>query len=297
MHIIRTNLAAGIVAATGAMLFGQTALAQTEGGVALRVEGFGGIARDQRPISGNDGEFSGGVLPSIGFRLGGVATVQMDGMVASHLKDTVFAGAGHIGIKATENLSIGAYGSYTHFDAVPKLDTYRIGGEAVYHAGRVSVSVLAGYEHSDRATVVAGSIPGFTVLDRYGKSGSFFSMADVSFYPSDNWSLTAGHRFVGRRHAAALGTEKAFAGSGLSLFAEGRIGEQGYAAVWTGIRIKFGRRGPSLQASDQSGYINRLKDELFVPANTRSRTLVAPPPPPPPPPTGGNGACCGACYT
>jgi hypothetical protein len=295
MRILRNNFTVGIVAGTGAMLFGPVALAQTDGGVALRAEGFGGVARDQRPLNGSDGEFSGGVLPSIGFGLGNLVNVQIDGMVASHLKDTVFSGAGHVGIKATENLSIGAYGSYTHFDAVHELDTYRAGGEVVYHAGRASVSVVIGYEHSDKTTVVAGSIPGFTVVDRYGKSGSFFSMADVSFYPSENWSLTAGHRYVGRRHAAALGTEKAFAGSGVSLFAEGRIGENGYAAAWTGIRIKFGRHGPSLQASDQSGYINRLKDELFVPANTRSRTLVAPPPPPPP--AGGGGACCGACYT
>ncbi|MEO9131444.1 MAG: hypothetical protein ABI240_09565 [Sphingomonas sp.] len=296
MRIIRTNLATGIVAATGAILFGQPALAQSDGGVAVSAEGFGGIARDQRPLNGNDGEFSGGVLPSVGFGLGGVATIQIDGMVASHLKDTVFAGAGHLGIKASGSFSIGAYGAYTHFDSAPKLDTYRIGGEAVYHAERVSVTVVAGYEHSEKATVVAGAIPGFTVVDRYGRSGSFFSMADVSFYPSDNWSLTAGHRYIGGRHAAALGTEKAFAGSGLSLFAEGRIGAEGYAAAWTGIRIKFGRHGPSLQASDRSGYVNRLKDELFVPANTRSRTLVAPPAPPTPPP-GGTGSCCGACYT
>jgi hypothetical protein len=295
MSISRTYWATGVVAATGAMLSAQPALSQESGGVALRAEGFAGIARDERPLAGDEGEFSGGVLPSVGFGIGGAATVQVDGMVARHMKDTVYAGAGHVGLMASDRLSVGAYGSYAHFDAVPELDTYRIGGEVVYHASRASISVVAGYEHSDRATVVAGSVPGFTVIDSYGRGGSFFSMADVHYYPQENWSLTAGHRYVGRRHAAVVGTEKAFASSGLSIFAEGRIDGGSYAAAWAGVRIRFGRTGPSLQASDQSGYMNRLKDELFVPANTRQRSLVAPPAPPPPP-SGGNGSCCGACY-
>lgn len=296
MRIIKGNLAAGIVAATGAMLAGQQAMAQTEGGTALRVEGFAGVARDERALDGRDkGQFSGGALPSVGFDMGGVAKVQVDGMVASHMKDTVFAGAGHVGLNVGQGVSIGAYASYAHFDATPRLDTYRIGGELVAHMERTTIAAVMGYEHSQRRSATVGVIDEDTVIDSYGRGGSFFSMADVTYYPNSNWSLTAGHRYVGRRHAAAIGTEKAFEGSGFSVFAEGRIDGGSYAAGWAGVRIRFGRSGPSLQASDQSGFTNRLKDDLFVPANTRGRTLVAPPAPPPPP-EGGEGGCCGACY-
>lgn len=296
MSMSSSNVVAGIIAATGAILFSQPAMADTDGAI-FRGEGFAGIARDERPLNGREGEFSGGILPTLTFGLNGPVLVQFDGMVAEHLKDTVLAGAGHIGVKANQRVSIGVYGAFAHFDNVPKLKTYRLGGEVAYHGSRLSLSGIAGYEHSGRGSTDAGTIGSFTVIDTYGRGGSFFSMADVSFYPSENWSLTAGHRYVGRRHAAVVGTEKAFSGSGLSLFAEGRVGDSAYAAAWAGIRLKLGRnRSSSLQSSDQSGYINRLKDELFVPTNSRSRTLIAPPAPPAPPPDNGGGACCGSCY-
>lgn len=295
MRIHRSNLVASIVTATGATFLTVPALA--EGGPEVRGEAFGGVARDERPLTGDKGAFSGGVLPSITLGLGSAVTVQVDGMVADHLDDTILAAGAHLGIKPTDRTAIGIYGAYAHFDTGTKLETYRIGGEAAYRGDRVTLSAIVGYEHSARASLFVGPIPGFTVVDAYGRGGSVFSMADIGFYPDDNWSLTAGHRYVGRRHAAALGTEKAFAGSSVSLFAEGRLGDAGYAAAWAGVRIKLGRGGDSLRGSDQAGYMNRLKDELFVPANTRRRSQVVVPPPAPPTPPDDGGPCCGACYT
>ncbi|MBB5686649.1 hypothetical protein [Sphingobium boeckii] len=294
------NIVAGLLAVTAAGLLPQAAWA-APGDVILRIEGMGGVARDKRPLSGSDTDFSGGVLPSVGFRIGNTLQVQADAMIADHLGDTIWATAGHIGVKPSAKVSVGVYGAYAHLKSFEKLDTYRIGAEAVYHADRVSLSGIAGYEHNERATAIVGVIPGFTVVDDYGRKGNFFSMADISFYPRDSWSLTAGHRYIGGRHAAALGTEKSLSasGSGFTLFAEGRIGNAGYAAAWAGIRLRFGSNGVSLRDQDRnSGYANRLKDELFGASNTRRRGQVAlPPPPPPPPPAGGCGGCGGSYCT
>jgi hypothetical protein len=127
-------------------------------------------------------------------------------------------------------------------------------------------------------------------------------MADVSLYLDDDWSVTAGHRYVGGRHAAVFGTEKAVvvAGNKFSIFAEGRLGSQDYKVAWVGIRFRFGASGSTLIVRDRTeGYTNRLKDELFTIGNTRKRSQVGSPVPPvvPPsePPPGG-GSCCGPCY-
>lgn len=292
MRHTRSNLTVGMALAAGTVLFPQPAMAQ-DGSPAFRVEGFAGAARDERPLAGRDTDFSGGVLPSVSFDLGGLA-LQIDGMAADHVGDTMLAGAGHFGVKPSDNLSLGIYTAYAHLKDVGGLDSYRVGAEAAYHGPHFSLSGVAGYEHTERRAVVVGTVPGFTVTDTYGRGGQFFSMADITFYPDESLSLSGGQRYIGGRHAAALGAEKAF--GGISIFAEGRIGQRGYTAAWAGLRIRFGAGGASLQQSDQSGFANRLKDELFVNGNVRRRSqtpIIVPPPPPPP---GGPACACGATY-
>lgn len=293
MRHTRSSLTAGMAMAVGTVLISQPAAAQ-DGGPGWRIEGFAGVARDERPLTGRDTDFSGGVLPSVSFDLGSLA-LQVDGMAAHHLGDTVLAGAGHLGFKPSDNLSLGVYAAYARLKDLGGLDSYRVGAEAAYHGPNFSLSGVAGYEHTERRARVAGAVPGFTVIDTYGRGGQFFSMADVTFYPDENLSLSAGHRYIGGRHAAAFGAEKAF--GGVAVFAEGRVGQNGYKAAWAGLRVRFGSGGRSLRESEQSGFTNRLKDELFVNGNTRRRgqtPIIAPPPPPPPP--GGKGCACGATY-
>lgn len=288
------DLLAGMACAAVSILLSQPAAAQD--GTALRVEGFAGAARDdQRPLAPRDTDFSGGVLPSVTLDLG-VATIQFDGMAAEHLGKTMLAGAGHVAVKPSEQVSVGVYAAYARLKDVGGLDTYRVGAEAAYHGSNFSLSGVAGYEHTERRTLVVGTVPGFIVADTYGRGGQFFSMADVTFYPDQNFSLSAGHRYVGSRHAAALGAEKAF--GPIAAFAEGRIGQENYKAIWAGLRIRFGSRGGSLQSREQAGFADRLKDELFVNGNARRRgqaPIIVPPPPPPPPPPG-DGCGCGAGY-
>ena len=291
MAISRQNLAAHVVTAAGASLLVQPALAQTDN-IGFRGEAFAGVAREELPLNQRDTDFSGGAMPSIIFGTNSPVVAQIDGLIADHLGGTVLAGAGHVGVRAGEAFTIGIYTSYAHFDRAVNLESYRIGGEARYFSGPFSISGVAGYEHVDRGDWIIGPAPDFDPIARYRKRGSFFSMVDLSAYASDNWAVTAGHRYVGRRHAVSLGTEAGFGGSGLSLFAEGRIGDAGYTAAWAGLRVKLGGSSATLREREESGFTNRLKDELFGP----NRLVVAPPPPPPNPPDEGGGSCCGPCY-
>lgn len=289
----KTYLLGGMAALAGTALLPATAWAQTG-----RIEGFGGIARDERPIGPAEDKFSGGVLPSIAFDLG-QAALQLDGMAADHRGDTVLAAAVHLGVKASDALSIGGYAAYANHDTLGGLESYRVGAEAVYRAPGVVLAGIAGYEHTEQRVAAAGTVPGFFVIDSYGKGGQFFSIADITVYPDPDLSLTGGHRYIGGRHAAAAGVEKAFSigGASASLFAEGRIGERDYKAAWVGLRIRFGKGGKTLEARDrEEGYANRLKDELFTYGNSRRRNLVEIPPPPPIDDDDDGCSVCGPCY-
>lgn len=305
----KTNRLITIAGLTGVTMLAAPAFAQAgddaASGPVLRAEGFAGAGRDQRPLSDSETEFSGGFLPSIAVPLGDMVTVQADGLIARHLGDTVTAVGGRIAARPSENISIGIYGSYVNFDGpdygagngAVDLETYRIGAEATLSFDRVVISAVAGQEHSERQSVVAGTIPGFTIIDSYGYGSSFFSMADIDFYPTDNIGLSVGHRYIGRRHAAALSAETSFGpSSAFSVFAEGRIGSEGYTAGWAGIRIRFGHQGAPLRITETRRiFENRLKDELFASGNTRRRTRdVIEPPAPPEPPV--DNCSCGGSY-
>lgn len=286
-----SKVAFTILATASASLAPLAAAAQESG----RLEVFGGIGRDDRPLAGDDEGSSFGALPSVVFRPGGL-TVQIDGIAADHLDDTVLGGAAHVMFAPTQKLGLGLYGSYAHTQFGGGLEVYRVGAEATYATDRLAVTGVAGYEEAQDATITVGAIPGFTVVDTYGRDG-FFSMADVTYYASPLWSFSAGHRYIGGRNAAALSAERlvSFGGGNASLFAEGRAGDDDYVAAWLGVRMRFGAGEGALAARDRGQLQNRLKDDLFGVSNTRVRRQVANPvviPPPPPPQT-----CTGnACY-
>ena len=67
-----------------------------------------------------------------------------------------------------------------------------------------------------------------TSVTEFDLKTRFFDMLDVVYYPTDNFNLFVGHRYVGGNHALALGGEYLFqSGGGMaySVFAEGRVGQ------------------------------------------------------------------------
>ena len=77
----------------------------------------------------------------------------------------------------------------------------------------------------------------------------FFDVVTASYYVTDNFKLSIGHRYIFDRNALALGGEHGFALGGgrmAALFTEGTLGEHGTYSALAGLRIYFGQRDKSL---------------------------------------------------
>ncbi|GGZ44993.1 hypothetical protein [Asticcacaulis endophyticus] len=294
-----STLAIALVATTAGGLSPQLAVAQSaaDSAVRFRVEGFAGTTTDTRPIGKEKNKDSKGLLPSMSFSYGETFKGQFDLLAAEHAGDKSVAGAAHLGFKASAHTTLGVYVSKTRIKTPAKLNSERVGLELVYQGDKTAFNWIAGHEKVGAATVVAGTIPGYTVVDTYGDKDGVFNLADVTYYPRPNWALTLGHRYGSGRHGGVAGVERAYKwqSSTVSLFAEGRFGDKAYSGAWVGLRVRFGGNGASLRAvRDQETYTNHLKDDMYGIGNSRRRTDVALPPPPPE--DDDNDCVCGACY-
>lgn len=294
-----SKLVVALVAATAAGLSPQLAVAQSaeDSNMRFRIEGFAGTTADTRPIGKREQKNTKGLLPSLSFAYGEAFKGQVDLLAAEHAGDRTIAGAVHLGFKASARTTLGVYASKTRVKTPVKLNSERVGLELVYQGDKAAFTWIAGQEKVGDATVVAGTIPGYTVVDTYGDKDGAFSLADVTYYPRPNWALTLGHRYGSGRHGGVAGVERAYKWqtSTVSLFAEGRFGDRAYSGAWVGLRVRFGGDGKSLKAlRDQEIYTNHLKDEMYGIEHSRRRTDVALPPPPPE--DDDNDCVCGACY-
>src|SRR5262249_46949433 len=77
----------------------------------------------------------------------------------------------------------------------------------------------------------------------------FFDVVTASYYVTDNFKLSIGHRYIFDRNALALGGEHGFALGGgrmAALFTEGTLGEHGTYSALAGLRIYFVQHGKTL---------------------------------------------------
>ncbi|WP_306257918.1 hypothetical protein [Pararhizobium sp. IMCC21322] len=173
------------------------------------------------------GLLTGSVSVPLGTRFG----LQADGMAGAREGDFVGGGGAHLFWRDPSYGLLGVYGSYTRredFDG----HVARLGVEGEYYYNNWTIRTVLGAESID-----AGSA--FVEPD-----DGFFAFTDVSYYIDENLELSVGHRFTADRNALALGAEyqldQSLFNNGVSLFAEGRIGEDDYSAVWAGVRVYFG---------------------------------------------------------
>lgn len=243
-----------------------------------KVEGFGGWA-DGR--FGRKGEFSGGALASLTAPVGTSFGAQVDGLLASQYGELAYAGAGHFFTRNPDSFLFGVYGSAIGFDKRGGAWNYKLGAEGELYFGALTVSGVLGYEQSRG---------GGDRFERVRKGGSFFDYVDVSYYVTEDLKLSVGHRYTGRKHAAAFGAEYRLpvTGADVSLFAEGRAGEKDYKAAWAGLKVYFGGGSkPLIARHRESDPTNWLKDDLFSISNRRRITNGAAP--------GGGGCPCAPC--
>lgn len=199
-------------------------------------------------VAGLGGSFANkgvyGALGSVSLPLGCEFGVQIDALGGSFDKRFLGAGAGHLFWRDPAKALLGAYGSYTYWNQVGGVRIGHVGPEAEMYLGRWTLRGLAGVEFGNTASGTIGSL-----IQTYDIKTRFFDQVNLTYYLQDNFNLSVGHRYLGGKHALALGGEYGIPmnhGVMASLFAEARIGESTFHGVWGGMRFYFGQKDKTL---------------------------------------------------
>lgn len=213
----------------------QSECVQAVDGINGKLAGLGGSFADRGIY---------GALGSLSAPLGCEFGVQFDATGASFDGRFLGAGAGHLFWRDPAKALLGIYGSYTYWDQVGGVRIAHVGPEGELYLGRWTLQGVAGVEFGNSASATVGSF-----IQTYDIRTRFFDQVNLAYYLQDNFKLFAGHRYLGGKHALALGGEYGIpVGHGImaALFAEGRIGEDDFHGVWGGVRFYFGQKDKTL---------------------------------------------------
>ena len=244
-------------------------------GLNWKFGGLGGTLAD-RSIGGAQG--------SVSVPLGGQYGFQLDGAIGSF--DSRFFGAGgaHLFWRDPSRGLLGIYASHTHWQEFGGLHVTQVAGEGEAYFGRFTLQGIAGVEFGNSQSAITGvsttATSTTTFIDTYDVQTRFFDKINLAYYLNDNTKVFAGHRYLGGKHALALGGELALPSNGptmLAAFVEGRVGESEFHGIWGGIRGYWGQSAKSLiQRHRQDDPVNWLPETLFSITNslTTSSTTV-----------------------
>ena len=242
-------------------------------GINAKIDGYGGGANHSNGFYGTTGSISVPLAQQWG--------AQVDARVQDTDGIGAYGTAGHLFWRDPAIGLVGVYGSYWHWNGIDVPDvghfsanTSAIAAEGEYYAGRWTLSGLAGAEMV--SVNVPSVVNGASVPDR------FFDVARASYYVTDNFKLSIGHRYISAEHGLTLGAEHGIAlGGGLmaSLFADATFAEGGDNAVLGGVRIYFGQHDKTLidrQRQDDPAAFGGLSNNL----DPKVRCTVTSPPSP-----------------
>ena len=182
----------------------------------------------------------GAVSIPLGFRYG----LQLDGTATRYHGDFLGAIGGHLFWRDPAVGLLGLYASHTRWNKFGGVHSNRVALEAEAYHGPWTFSAILGAESGNSTSQLSG-----TSLTTYNVDSRFYDIVNIHYYLNENARVTLGHRYLGGKHALALGGEWAVPLAPRtmgSLFVEGRIGESDYKSVWAGLRVYFGQSDKSL---------------------------------------------------
>jgi hypothetical protein len=222
-------------------------------GFNLKADALGGSYANQS-IGGARGAFSTPITPSTG--------LQIDLQGGAVGGDPFGAVSGHLFWRDPNRALLGLYASYTYLDRFGGANLGQIAAEGEYYWGRWTLQGIVGIEFgnspnftSSSSSVVPqnGIIPGTTTFNTFTEGFDiktrFFDQINLKYYLTDNWDAYIGHRYLGGKHALALGSEFAMPlGNRMlgSAFVEGRLGSGDFEGVWGGLRVYLGQKDKTL---------------------------------------------------
>ncbi|MGE0240314.1 MAG: hypothetical protein AB7F09_22975 [Parvibaculaceae bacterium] len=221
--LITGTMAAGLLGSTAlAADIEQPGCVPAVSGVNGKLEGAGGYIEDLD----EGGRFHG--VGTLSLPLGCLFGVQIDAG-AGDLDGTDFWGVGgHFFIRDPQSYLLGIHAQYIDLDG---FDIFRIGPEAEFYFGNVTLSAFAGLE------------------DAEGLNDDVIANIEAAFYITEDFKISGGYRRFLDVDAGALGFEfQPGLGFPVSLFADAMIGSDDYTSIMGGIRIYFGGDDKSLMA-------------------------------------------------
>ena len=208
-------------------------------------------------------EAAGLVQGSFTVPLGRDFGVQFDGVGGAVDDEFLRGGAVHLFTRNPASYLLGAYGSFHTWNSI---DVWRLAAEAELYVNRFTFTGLAGYERISAPDRLNGQ----ALINE--DDGHFFTHVDLAFYPTDDLKLYAGYRYAAESHIGAAGAEYLLRGLGtpVSLFVDGRFGEDDHTQVTGGLRIYLGSSGSSKSLIQR----HRTEDpQSYLPAFPEPRRL------------------------
>lgn len=206
-------------------------------GINWKAEAFGGSTHKDG-FGGVKGAVTVPLSTQYGFQLDGIAGgVDGDffGQVGAHL----FWRDPNVGL-------LGVYTSFTHLDRVGGVNAGHAAIEFERYYGQWTLQGIVGVEGGNKSSAIVGPF-----IETYDVKTRFFDQLNLHYYYVDNARVTIGHRYLGGKHALALGGEWAIPLAPRTMGAftlEGRLGENDYKGVWAGLKVYFGQRDKPLIA-------------------------------------------------
>lgn len=204
-------------------------------------------------IAGAFGSFDGDAVAfttgSVTVPLGHAYGFQADALAGSLGGDGTGGVAGHAFWRDPSRGLFGGYASYMHVGGARRAnDLVNLGAEGEVYYGRVSLEGAAGVQFAD------------------GDAGAFGS-AGIAFYPVDDLRLNVAYRYTNEFSIGVIGLEwqpRADWAPGLSLFADGRVADDGRWAAFAGLRYYFGADKSLIRRHREDDPVNvLLPDDLF----------------------------------
>jgi len=238
-----------------------------------KVELLGG-ALNGHGVYGAAGSFAAPLSQNYGFQVDGLAS-QLNGSFAGGIGAHLF----------WRDPSTGLLGLYAAYSAYAAAGASNFAVEFERYWDRWTLQGIAGVEWGTSGFEQTGTsgLLSLPVGNSYSGGTRVFDQINLNYYVNDNAMVSVGHRYVGGKHALALGGEWALphlsTGNGLtsSLFVEGRLGEAGYNAVLGGFRVYMGAGNKTLiRQHREDDPINWMPETLFGILNTGTQACNAP---------------------
>lgn len=176
-----------------------------------------------------DGMFRGGA--SLTIPVGDMFGIQADISAVDAFGSTMYGGAAHFFARDPNSYLFGIVGGVgDNSDAT----VYFVGPEAEFYLDNFSIEMWGGYMNTD--------------FDGGPSNDDAFGQIDLGFYASDNLRFTVGASSYAGFTSARAGLEWQLSEDALplSLTADARLGEDGFASISAGIKMYFGGESKSL---------------------------------------------------